>query len=111
MKIILIGNKNDLNEQREISYDEGKNLADDQKIPFFETSAKDNVGINDAIRTITEDIINENKKEKIKEKDQINLEDANNENDNSGYCASCWGKLKKSLIIENYLYKYLKLLY
>ena len=39
--IILVGNKKDLDEQREVSYEEGKKFADDFGfIDFFETSAK-----------------------------------------------------------------------
>ena len=37
---ILIGNKSDCSEEeREVSYNEGKALADEYKIDFFETSA------------------------------------------------------------------------
>jgi len=37
---ILVGNKADLQE-REVTYEEGKNLADSYGIKFYETSAKD----------------------------------------------------------------------
>jgi len=40
MPIILIGNKSDLNDQRLVSFDEGKKKAEDYKCPFFETSCK-----------------------------------------------------------------------
>ena len=41
IKLILVGNKLDLEESREISYEEGKKFADDFGfIDFFETSAK-----------------------------------------------------------------------
>ena len=89
VKIILVGNKSDLNDQREVSYDEGKKLADFKNIPFFETSAKDNKGINEIMRTITENILNDNKKNKNSPKDEITLEKENSENGNDGYCASC----------------------
>ena len=40
-KIILVGNKSDLEEGREVQYEEGKKFAEDfQFIDFFETSAK-----------------------------------------------------------------------
>jgi GTPase SAR1 family protein len=39
--IILVGNKMDLTDERVISYEEGKNYANDCKIPvFLESSAK-----------------------------------------------------------------------
>ena len=38
--MILVGNKSDLNEQREVSKEEGQELANQYGIDFFETSAK-----------------------------------------------------------------------
>lgn len=38
--IFLIGNKSDLEAQREISYEEAKQFADDNGLMFVETSAK-----------------------------------------------------------------------
>ena len=46
--LVLIGNKNDLNESREISYKDGVNLAKKYNMLFFETSAKN----GDNIETI-----------------------------------------------------------
>ncbi len=41
IKIVLIGNKSDLDEDRQVSYEEGKKyLDDDEVLKFFETSAK-----------------------------------------------------------------------
>ena len=37
--LVLIGNKSDLEENREVDYDLGKNLADENNMIFFETSA------------------------------------------------------------------------
>ena len=37
--IIIIGNMSDLDMEREISFEEGKKWADDQNLPFIETSA------------------------------------------------------------------------
>ena len=38
--IFLIGNKSDLEGKRVISYEKGKNFADENNLLFFETSAK-----------------------------------------------------------------------
>ena len=41
IKIVLIGNKSDLDKDRQVSYEEGKKyLDDDEVLKFFETSAK-----------------------------------------------------------------------
>ena len=38
--LVLIGNKNDMEDKRAISYEEGNNFAKKNKMLFFETSAK-----------------------------------------------------------------------
>jgi GTPase SAR1 family protein len=45
MELILIGNKTDLNQYREISYEEGAKLAEENNMNFIEISAKDNNNI------------------------------------------------------------------
>ena len=42
---ILVGNKCDLNERRQVPKEKGKQLADSYGIPFLETSAKSNENI------------------------------------------------------------------
>ena len=39
IQLVLIGNKSDLEENREVEYDMGKNFADENNMIFFETSA------------------------------------------------------------------------
>ena len=59
MTIILIGNKLDLADQRQVSYEEGMDFAKRNGLIFFETSAKggDNV---DEVFTHSARIINNN---------------------------------------------------
>ena len=45
--VILIGNKNDLEEKRIVTTDEGQKMADFYGMMFFETSAKECVKIDD----------------------------------------------------------------
>ena len=44
-QVILVGNKSDMEDERVISYERGKQLADSLGLEFFETSAKENVNV------------------------------------------------------------------
>lgn len=61
IKIIMVGNKIDL--PREITTEEGKSMADKFQLKYFETSAKDNIGISDSIKEIALMILNGAKKQ------------------------------------------------
>ena len=54
--IILIGNKCDLEEKRQVTIDEGQELADAYGLLFFETSAKTDVNIKSAFESSLEEI-------------------------------------------------------
>ena len=56
--LVLIGNKNDLNESREVSYEEGLKFAEKNKMLFFETSAKNGVNIENIFKKSVENISN-----------------------------------------------------
>ncbi|KAM3147056.1 hypothetical protein pb186bvf_000772 [Paramecium bursaria] len=55
---MLIGNKCDMSERREVSYDEGLELSRQYSIPFYETSAKSSLNIDIAFTHITKNILN-----------------------------------------------------
>lgn len=44
-QVILVGNKCDMEDQRVISFERGRQLADQLGVEFFETSAKENVNV------------------------------------------------------------------
>lgn len=50
--VVLVGNKNDLETERDVSQDEGRRLAESWKCPFLETSAKENVSVTDVFKQI-----------------------------------------------------------
>lgn len=53
---ILVGNKNDLTDQRQVSPEEGKELADHYNIWFLETSAKESTNVEEAFTLMTKEI-------------------------------------------------------
>lgn len=55
---ILIGNKTDLKDAREVSTDEGKTVAEAQGLFFMETSALDSSNVTTAFHTIVKEIYN-----------------------------------------------------
>ena len=69
---ILIGNKCDMPE-RFISYEEGKKLADSYGLQFFETSAKENLNVQDAFKCIAKEV-----KDKLADKQGVPTPDAGN---------------------------------
>lgn len=55
---ILVGNKSDLKDAREVSIDEGKLLAESEGLFFLETSALDSSNVTAAFETIVKEIYN-----------------------------------------------------
>ena len=53
---ILVGNKSDMEESRQVSTDEGKELADQYNIRFMETSAKESANVEEAFTLMTKEI-------------------------------------------------------
>ena len=61
--IILIGNKCDLDEERKVSFEEGKKKADSYQIDFYETSAKNNINVENVFKYLTDKIVQMNQNE------------------------------------------------
>jgi GTPase SAR1 family protein len=80
--MILIGNKIDL--PREVSKEEGKKLAEQHGIRYFETSAKDGSGIEECMQAIVFETV----EGKTPNKDvTVKLNETNNNtNDSKGGC-------------------------
>ena len=70
---LLIGNKNDLENERKISYNEGKEFASINGMQFFETSAKTAFKVQEAFEVLTKDIIRTVNKEKNLSKKEKNI--------------------------------------
>ena len=69
-KIIIVGNKIDLNDSREVSFEEGKNFAKKKNCPFFESSAKDKINIDEIFITLLEEILKAQKNIKEEKKNE-----------------------------------------
>lgn len=65
MYFVLIGNKCDLRESREVPLVDGEIFAKENQMIFFETSAKENVNVFKAFESVVECIVADIKKGKI----------------------------------------------
>ena len=57
MRKVLLGNKADLVDQKVISKEQGEEIARQNNMEFYETSAKSGLGINEAFEKIAREII------------------------------------------------------
>ena len=55
--ILLVGNKNDLEKERKVSYEEAKSQADEWNIEYIETSAFNNFNCKEAFEKVAQDIV------------------------------------------------------
>lgn len=51
---MLVGNKTDLGEEREVTFQEGKEFAESKSLLFMETSAKLNYQVSEIFSTVGE---------------------------------------------------------
>ncbi len=57
VKIVMIGNKMDLENERRVMKEEGQRVANNYDIPFFECSAKSSLNISELFNRIGEDVV------------------------------------------------------
>lgn len=53
-QVILVGNKSDMEAERVVTYDRGKQLADQLGLEFFETSAKENINVKNVFERLVD---------------------------------------------------------
>ena len=91
--MILLGNKVDLEDNREVSKEEGSNFAKENNIEFFETSNKNGININEAGKAIVNKILEkrqrdtlDNNSAKSLKTSKLNRNTINSNADNSKKC-------------------------
>lgn len=50
--VVVVGNKSDLEEERQVAYEDGANMAKQMNAPFLETSAKQAINVDEAFYTL-----------------------------------------------------------
>jgi Ras-related protein Rab-1A len=89
---ILIGNKTDLEDKRVISYNQGKEFADNYGLKFIETSVKKNLNVNEAFDTLGRELMKASGDKKIikqppnKKISVAKVQDLNNNEKKKGCC-------------------------
>ena len=86
IQMIIVGNKIDLEENREVSKEEGMKIGKYFEIDFFEASAKNAEGVRNFMIKIIEDILNN----KVNNRNSINIKNYKNgddeDNENKCFC-------------------------
>merc|ERR1712241_1409741 len=67
---ILVGNKNDDPERKVVLTEDARRFADQMGIRLFETSAKDNINVEEMFRAVTELVLKSKKDQKERRDDE-----------------------------------------
>ncbi|XP_005574793.3 ras-related protein Rab-17 isoform X1 [Macaca fascicularis] len=61
--VMLVGNKTDLSKEREVTFQEGKEFAESQKLLFMETSAKLNYQVSEVFSAVAQELLQRDDRE------------------------------------------------
>ncbi|KAI8091423.1 ras-like protein 3 [Gilbertella persicaria] len=87
--MVLVGNKCDLESDRQVSSQEGRDLAKSFACPFIETSAKQRVHVDDAFYEVVREIRRMNKEQEGRSKAGQREAFEMSDNTNSDSCCAC----------------------
>jgi len=73
VRILLVGNKCDLTERRDVSFEDAQEVARSLKVQVFETSAKDATNVDQAFHHVAEEAIRHNVHKLPSEKVKVDL--------------------------------------
>ncbi|XP_076918720.1 ras-related protein RABA6a-like [Bidens hawaiensis] len=71
MVIVLVGNKSDLVDSREVEAEDGQNLAQIENLCFMETSAKENLNVEDAFHQMIANIFEISSQKSLESKEDV----------------------------------------
>ena len=83
LPLIICGNKVDMEESREITKEDAEKFASKNNYKYFETSAKTGEGVDDAIRELVNQILNQDgevDEQKMEARKSVQIKSASNEN-------------------------------
>jgi len=83
---ILIGNKCDMEDERQVSRQDGEQLAAMLGIQFFETSAKDDLNVEEAFVTIAREVKNRSMESDAAPTGGVNVRQQNKSSGGGGCC-------------------------
>ena len=80
--VALVGNKSDLEDKRQVSKEQGENIASELGFPFYETSAKDGTNINECFFDLATQLDENYSQNSLDNTSQLN----NKKGNSSGCC-------------------------
>ena len=86
ISVFLIGNKCDLEKEREVSKEEGEEKAKQYNLPFFETSCKEGINITQVFEKLAEEILSKTSSNIGNKGEKITKEKASKKNEKSKGC-------------------------
>jgi small GTP-binding protein len=83
--IVIVGNKSDL-DNKEVPVEEGKKFAEKIGAPFIETSAANNINVEECFNTLVQEVINKCPDFNRDKKGYVSLKQNNNKKSEGGCC-------------------------